>query len=56
MKNIMLMCNVGMFISVLVRKMECVVEECNLELIIWVILEMDFEKNWCKVDVILFGL
>ncbi len=34
MKNIMLMCNAGMSTSVLVRKMERVVEERNLELTI----------------------
>ncbi len=45
MKNIMLMCNAGMSTSVLVRKMERVVEERNLELTIWAISETDFEKK-----------
>lgn len=48
MKNIMLMCNAGMSTSVLVRKMERVVEERNLELTIWAISETDFEKIGVK--------
>ncbi|EAK8473241.1 PTS sugar transporter subunit IIB [Listeria monocytogenes] len=55
MKNIMLMCNAGMSTSVLVRKMERIVEERNLELTIWAISETDFEKNWRKADAILLG-
>lgn len=49
MKNIMLMCNAGMSTSVLVRKMERVVEERNLELTIWAISETDFEKIGVKL-------
>ncbi|MGY3834351.1 PTS sugar transporter subunit IIB [Listeria ivanovii subsp. ivanovii] len=55
MKNIMLMCNVGMSTSVLVRKMERIAEERELEVTIWAISETDFEKNWRKADVILLG-
>ncbi|MBC1483728.1 PTS sugar transporter subunit IIB [Listeria sp. FSL L7-1485] len=55
MKNIMLMCNAGMSTSVLVRKMERVAEERELEVSIWAISETDFEKNWRKADVILLG-
>lgn len=55
MKNIMLMCNAGMSTSVLVRKMERVAEERELEITIWAISETDFEKNWRQADVILLG-
>ncbi|AHI56113.1 PTS sugar transporter subunit IIB [Listeria ivanovii] len=55
MKNIMLMCNAGMSTSVLVRKMERIAEERELEVTIWAISETDFEKNWRKADVILLG-
>ncbi|EFS03027.1 PTS sugar transporter subunit IIB [Listeria seeligeri] len=55
MKKIMLMCNAGMSTSVLVRKMERVAEERELEITIWAISETDFEKNWRQADVILLG-
>ncbi|AIS60019.1 PTS sugar transporter subunit IIB [Listeria ivanovii] len=55
MKNIMLMCNAGMSTSVLVRKMERIAEERELDVTIWAISETDFEKNWRKADVILLG-
>ncbi len=51
----MLMCNAGMSTSVLVRKMERVAEERELEITIWAISETDFEKNWRQADVILLG-
>lgn len=51
----MLMCNAGMSTSVLVRKMERIAEERELEVTIWAISETDFEKNWRKADVILLG-
>lgn len=48
MKNIMLMCNAGMSTSVLVRKMERIAEERELEVTIWAISETDFEKIGAK--------
>lgn len=48
MKKIMLMCNAGMSTSVLVRKMERVAEERELEITIWAISETDFEKTGAK--------
>lgn len=49
MKNIMLMCNAGMSTSVLVRKMERVVEERNLELTIWAIQKRISKKIGVKL-------
>lgn len=56
MKIIMLVCLVGMFISLLVIKMEKVVVEKGFEVKIFVVVEVEVVNYLDEIDVLLFGL
>lgn len=55
MKNILLICTAGMSTSIIVKKMEEVAKERNIEANIWAVGDALAKENIEKADVIMLG-
>ncbi len=55
MTNILLICSAGMSTSLLVKKMEKVAQDKNIEVNIWAVGDSQAKSNVSKADVVLLG-